>query len=320
MKGWRKQFKYDPIEPLLQCGNEAIVYFLNRDILEKKVPPIKTLWELPSAQRILRKQQADGSWKYPGRRADARQDYEQLETYRQLGYLIEKYGFNKKHPAIVSVAEFFFSCQTDEGDFRGIYSTQYAQTYSGGIAELLIKAGYGSDKRIKKCLDWFLATRQDDGGWAAPIRSTNTKWQVAYQMDEPLQPAREKPSSHMITAMVLRAFAAHGTYRRKKEAREAGRLVLSRFYESDKYVDRRDKSYWFRFSFPFWYTDLLSSLDSLHFFGFTREEPNIEKALKWFIEQQKKDGTWKLKLIRGQDKDLHMWMGYVICRIFKYFQ
>lgn len=39
----------------------------------------------------------------------------------ELGELIEKYGFNRNHHQIQDAAEYFFSCQTSEGDFRGIY-------------------------------------------------------------------------------------------------------------------------------------------------------------------------------------------------------
>ena len=42
-------------------------------------------------------------------------------------------------------AEFLFQRQTTEGDFRGIYGTQYSPNYSAAIMELLIKSGYSDD-------------------------------------------------------------------------------------------------------------------------------------------------------------------------------
>jgi len=147
-----------------------------------------------------------------------------------LGFLIEKYNFTKKHRAIKSAANCLFSCQTEEGDFRGIYATQYVQTYSAGIMELLIKAGFEDDSRIIKGFEWFLSTRQDDGGWASPIRTTGTKWVDAYEMEEPLQPNRQKPFSHIITGMVLRPFAAHKVYRMNDKAKIAGKLLVSRLF------------------------------------------------------------------------------------------
>jgi len=317
MGDWKDQFKYDPIKPFLLINNKPVLFFIQRDLLDEEAESAEILWRLPEVEKILDKQQDNGSWKYPGKSVDAKQDYNQLETFRNLAVLIEKYGFNNNHPAIKNAAIYLYSCQTEEGDFRGIYASQYTQTYSAGIMELLIKAGYGDDPRIKKGFEWFLSTRQNDGGWASPIRTTETSWKNAYEMSEPLQPNKNKPFSHLITGMVLRPFAAHKVYRNNKEAKEAGELLTSRFFKNDKYSDRRDKEYWLKFSFPFWFTDLLSALDSLYFLGFRKKSPMIQKALDWFKDHQKDDGLWDLNLLRSKDKALKLWISYVICRTFK---
>jgi len=317
---WKKQFKFDPIPPLILTKSKALLYFIRYDLLEEDVGSIKQLWELDGAQKILKKQQRDGSWKYPGGKKDiySQENYDQLETYRQLGFLVEIYGFKNTHSAIKNAAKFLFSFQTDEGDFRGIYRNQYSPNYTAGILELLIKAGYQNDIHIEKGLEWLLSVRQDDGGWAVPIRTNNAKWQEVMNSKEPLQPNRVKIFSYMITGVVLRAFAIHPTYQKSPEIKLAGELLLSRFFENDKYPDRRDKSYWTKFTFPFWFNDLLSSLDSLYFIGFTKEHPNIEKAIEWFKSKQEDDGNWNLKLLKGAKvKDYKLWISYLICRTFK---
>ena len=161
MDEWRKQFKFDPIPPLILTKSKALLYYIRHDLLEEDVGSIKQLWELDEAQKILKKQQMDGSWKYPGGKKDMRsqENYDQLETYRKLGFLVEIYGFNNTHASIKNAAEFLYSFQTDEGDFRGIYGNQYSPNYSAGILELLIKAGYQKDIRIEKGLKWFLSVR-----------------------------------------------------------------------------------------------------------------------------------------------------------------
>ena len=320
MDEWRKQFKFDPIPPLILTKSKALLYYIRHDLLEEDVGSIKQLWELDEAQKILKKQQTDGSWKYPSGKKDIRsqENYDQLETYRQLGFLVEIYGFNNTHASIKNAAEFLYSFQTNEGDFRGIYGNQYSPNYSAGILELLIKAGYQNDIRIEKSLNWLLSVRQDDGGWAVPIRTNNAKWQEVMNSKEPLQPNGVKPFSYMITGVVLRAFAIHSKYQKTPEIKLAGELLLSRFFENDKYPDRRDKSYWTKFTFPFWFTDLLSSLDSLYFIGFTKKHPKIEKAMEWFKSKQEDDGTWNLKLLKGAKiKDYNLWINYLICRTFK---
>jgi len=98
----------------------------------------------------------------------------------------------------------------------------------------------------------------------------------------------------------------------------AGELLLSRFSENDKYPDRRDKSYWTKFTFPFWFTDFLSSLDSLYFIIFTKKHPKIEKTLEWFKSKQEDDDSWNLKLLKGAKVyDYKLWINYLICRTFK---
>ncbi len=322
MSTWRDKFNFDPVPPLLSTENKALLYFIKRDLLEEEIGSVEDLWELPLAVKIIKKQKEDGSWIYPGKGKDPEstpEDYNQLETFRNLGFLVEKFGFNKKNALIEKAADFLFSKQTEEGDFRGIYGTQYAHSYSSAILELLIKAGYVNDPRIEKSFEWLLSTRQDDGGWAFPLRTHKAKYLDIVSSPIVLQPIKSKPFSHLLTGMVLRPFVAHEKYKKHEAAKIAGKLLISRFFQNDKYSDRRDKSYWLKFSFPFWWTDLLSALDSLSALKFSSKDAQIKKALDWFISEQQENGFWTLKILKGKNKDLHLWIGLTICRIFKRF-
>jgi len=318
---WRDRFKYDPVAPLVECKDQSVSLCAQWDLLDKTIS-IQTLWQLPEAQKILRKQKKNGSWEYPGGKEQVRskENYNQIETYRNLGYLVEEFGFTDKHTAIQNAAEYLFRFQTKEGDFRGIYGNQYTPNYTAGIAELLIKAGYAQDKRISKVFEWLLSIRQSDGGWAIPIRTRNYKLDIISMRSKTKQPDVSKPFSHLVTGVVLRAFAAHPSKRKSKEATDAGKLLSSALFKKDNYPDRGTKEYWLRFTFPFWFTDLISALDSLSLLGFSDKEPGINEALEWFVKQQRKNGTWELKILKGQNKYVHQaWLGLAICRIFKRF-
>lgn len=307
--------------PLLASENRAIVLFAKRDLLDKTIQA-EGLWQLPEVQKILKRQKPVGCWVYPGGNEQVRseENYNQLETYRNVGVLVEQYGLNKKHPAMQKAAEYLFAFQTREGDFRGIYGDQYSPNYSAGIAELLIKAGYQDDARIQKVFKWLLSIRQEDGGWAIPLRTQNCNLDVITGHPGTMQPDRSKPFSHMVTGVVLRAFAAHPTYRKSKEAELAGQLLVSNLFKADNYTDRAAPSFWLGFSFPFWFTDLISALDSLSLLGFSKNTPQIERALQWFIDNQQETGMWKLKLLKGRNRDLlQLWLTLAICRIFKRF-
>ena len=321
MKKWFDEFEYNPIATLVDCGDKAILLFTERDLLDKNVST-QDLWQLSGPQAIIKKQKPNGSWVYPGAKDYVRtqENYNQIETYRSLGILVEEFGFDKKHPAIQHAAEYLFTFQTDEGDFRGIYGSQYSPNYSAGITELLIKAGFGRDERIKKVFDWLISIRQNDGGWAIPFRTKNYDTKVISIHHETIKPDKSRPFSCMITGIVLRAFSAHPTYRNSKEAKLAGELLLTKLFNKDNYPDRAGTDYWLRFTYPFWFTDLISALDSLSLLKFSKQGPPIDKAMRWFISHQQRNGLWKLKIVKGQNKDvIQLWLALAICRIFKRF-
>ncbi len=133
-------------------------------------------------------------------------------------------------------------------------------------------------------------------------------------------PDLAKPSGHMETGCVLRAFAAHPKYRLSTEAKIAGEFLASRFFKRDTYSGRQDVSFWKKITYPYWVTDILSALDSLSFLGFTSENPNIKKGLSWFINKQEEKGGWSLYLLRGgKHKSVPFWVDLAICRVFKRF-
>jgi hypothetical protein len=303
---------------LVASANPSISCFARRDLLGEKVGPVSLLWDLKEARRIVGHQNSDGSWTYRGgkERIRSRENYDQVETFRQVAILVEMFGFTREHTALARAAEFLCSFQTPEGDFRGIYGSQYAPTYTGAIMELLIKAGYANDARIAKGFEWLIATRQHDGGWAIPLRTRRVAYSQTLDLaryPDPLVPDLARPSSHLVTGMVLRAFAAHPSRRRCSEARHAGAWLASRLYQRDAYPDRGDASYWERVSFPFWFTDIVSALDTLSRLGLA---PNaqIHRAVLRLGRLRRRDGSFALKIVRGRLPDLPWWIVLAVCR------
>jgi hypothetical protein len=104
------------------------------------------------------------------------------------------------------------------------------------------------------------------------------------------------------------------------EAHAAGEFLASRLFAADTSPDRRAPSYWTTFSYPFWFTDLLSALDSLSLLGFTRDDERISKALDWFVARQENNGRWELSLLRmTREQDRDAWISLAICRVLKRF-
>jgi hypothetical protein len=153
---WVKKLDINPLPFLLESNNPAIVYLCKRDLLDEKVEPVETLC-LHEPNLILKRQQPGGFWKYNINSQDMRtvRSYNLLETYHNLGILVEKYGFNKKHPAIIKTRDFIYSFQSQKGDLRGIYGNQYSPNYTAGLIELLIKCGFEEDEEVNLALDWL---------------------------------------------------------------------------------------------------------------------------------------------------------------------
>ncbi|BDZ69882.1 prenyltransferase/squalene oxidase repeat-containing protein [Methanobacterium petrolearium] len=336
MTDWLSKFNYDPTKSLLESGNETIIYFTKKNLLEEDVNPIECLWNLSEVQKIVKKQVEDGSWPINGKYAVSGVKYPLIETWKQIRILIQQYELNNTHPSIRKVAEFIFSCQTTEGDIRGILANQYTPYYTGAIMYLLIKAGYQNDPRIEKGFKWLLKMRQDDGGWVigspgmiglsdltrAEMNdlTSNKNRETAQAFD------RSKPFSAAGTGMVLRAFSVHPTYKKSEAALTAERLLKSKFFKKDNWTSYQHPDNWLRFQYPFWWTNLVSALDSLSLMGFSKEDNDVEKALKWFIDHQEPDGLWKVsysKIHKSPDDQKtfksKLWITLAICRIFKRF-
>ncbi len=328
---WHAQLKFDPLPPLVSSGDEALVYFARRDLLEEDPGPVERLWQLPGVRTILQKQLPDGSWPRTGELKHPAINYGLIETWRHFRFLVEQYGFTRQHPAARRAAEFLFSCQTDEGDFRGMLANQYATYYSGAILALLIQAGYADDPRVEHCFQWLLSMRQSDGGWSIPMIThkldRETQYRLSSQYAEPIQPERSKPFSHNATGMILRAFAVHPEYRHSEAARMAAGLLKSRFFQPDAYTSYHDASYWVRFEYPFWWNNLVAALDSLSLIELSKDDDQIQRALVWLVEHQETSGLWKVSYAKAdaQEKDtarvreMKLWVSLAICRVLRRF-
>jgi hypothetical protein len=317
---WKKQLQVDPVSVLLTYQDPALVYFVRRDLQEEWVGPSESLWELAKPNKLFQKQTTSGCWLYPSRfkSNDPVFNYNLLETYRSLRVLIDMYGLDRRYPAIQKAAKYIFSCQTREGDIRGILGNQYMPYYHAVLLEELIKAGYVDDDRVLKGLDWLLTMRQEDEGWIIPFQGVRAKLKNKLWEKAAIPPDRKLPFSHLATGMILRAFASHPAYSSRKEIIKAGELLKSRIFKPDQYYDRKGSDYWLKFQYPFFWTNLLSALDTLHPLGFTRKDADIQKALTWFVDNQLPNGLWPTEYNKGKNAACSIpWVTLAVCRMLK---
>ena len=331
---WVKEFKFDPIKPLLSSKTQEIIYFSERDLLNKNIPPITEIWNLPDPLNIIKQQHSEGFWASKSKNVKKFPliNYNLIETWKRLRILIDKYQFNKSNHNIEKACEFVFSCQTDEGDIRGFLANQYTMYYTGAILSLLIKAGYEDDLRIKKAFTWLLNMRQNDGGWVgSPFQTLNFSGKEIYELTSTRRQVlkehdKTKPFSHNWTGMVLRAFAIHDMYRNSAEAQKAGKLLKQSFFKADNYSSYQHPDNWIRFQFPFWWNNLISALDTLSLLNFSSSDTHIQKGLNWLIDHQQSNGLWNTSYSSIHKKPTFdnikvinekLWITLAICKIFK---
>jgi GNAT superfamily N-acetyltransferase len=319
MENWHKTLRIDPLPALQASDDPALLRHVEGDLLGRAKSSWRRLWDLPEVSRILRKQQPDGRWRYPKQPPPPTGNYDLLETFRQLRFLVQLFHMDREHDSMSAAAEWIFSCQTEEGDIRGILGTQYTPYYDGMILALLIEAGYANDPRTNACLDWLLRMRQDDGGWIVPAQGLpSSRKTVKFWHAAPLPPDRSMPHAHMATGMALRAMAVHPRYRRRGEAKVAGARLKERFFKADKYNDRKAASYWTKLGYPYWWTDLLMALDTVSLLGFGVEDEHVASAVQWFLENQEGDGLWPTGYGHGpRVEGSRLWVGYRACLVLK---
>lgn len=315
---WYELFRVNPLLALQTDADIALLYWLNRDVIRSAVEPVESLWELPEPIRILKKQQRSGAWRYSGK-SSADTNYDLLETFRLLRLLVVQYGLNRSHPQIERAAAYVLSCQTDEGDIRGILGNQLMPYYHGMFLELLIRSGYQDDERVIRGLEWLLAMRQDDGGWIVPAQTMPASAKTReWWMRTPLLPERTRPHAHLATGMALRPFACHPQFRMRDEVTQAAIRLKERFFRPDKYNDRKSVGYWTKFQYPYWWTNVLMALDSLTCIGFQIEDADIRRAVKWFMDHQATDGLWPTGYDKGASAtQARQWVGLAVCTVLR---
>jgi len=314
------------IEFLLARGNLPILYWLKKDILEVPVDrEFKNLQKFAARIRILETQRPNGGWckkKYEGH-PRWENTYYIVDTLRNAFHLYN-FGCTAEDEGIQKLIDFLFSTQTKEGDFRGAYLNEYAPTYHALTLEILCLFGFEDDPRVQKGFRWLLRHKQEGGGWVIPYRTIPKKelrerYTLKAQLKlAPVKPNKALPFSHLVTGMVLRPFALSTKWNSHREIKKAGGLLLSRFFQPDKYEDRYLAAYWEEITFPFWATDVLSSMDTLSRIGFDVENEDVQNAINWLLKRQTPDGYWKSGLKKSTVED-HLWVTLSVMRVLKKF-
>ena len=292
LSGWRARLASDPIPRLLREGTPSVLARVRRDLIDdSEAPAAHEIASYREVQAVLRKMESDGSFapRAPekgigsGKFALCLATVRALARLADLGLRVE--GEGGATPQLRKMADVILASQTSDG---GIADLALAETptarakmvalhFHGWAISALCRAGFESDPRIEKGFQLLLSLRQDDGGWA--WRGVRTE-------------SAARPSSHLVTGMVLRAFASSSQRRSSREARRAAELLATRFLQPDRYEDRKAPSYWEILTEPRFYTDVLDALDTITSVGLGKENSGVRTAEAYLRSRQSSDGLW----------------------------
>jgi hypothetical protein len=272
---------------LLREGGPALVARVRRALIDdEEAPGPQEVAAYPEVKTFLRKQEKDGGFpaKAPERALGNEKFARALAALRALERITEL-GLDVSLPPVASAAEFLLSSQVKDGgiadltlgETREARGKMVALHFHGWALAVLARAGLDADPRIDRGFAFLLAGRQADGGWA--WRGVRTD-------------SAARPSSHLITGMALRAFAASASRRSSREARRAAELLATRFLQPDRYPDRKASSYWEQIAEPRFYTDVLDALDSATAVGLGKENSGVRTAEAYLRGRQQADGLW----------------------------
>lgn len=265
---------------------------VRRDLIDdSEAPAAGEISAYPEVKTILRKVEKDGSYAphTDDKELGGSKFAKCLATLRALDRLADLGLRAEGESSIVEqlhkTADFILASQNNDGGIEDLILADtpkgrgkvVAVHFQGWALSALCRGGFENDARVEKGFRFLLSLRQDDGGWA--WRGVRTE-------------SAARPSSHLITGMVLRAFASSKDMRGSREARRAAELLATRFLQPDRYEDRKAPSYWEVLTEPRFYTDVLDGLDTITSIGLGKENSGVRTAEAYLRARQAKDGLW----------------------------
>jgi Prenyltransferase and squalene oxidase repeat len=293
LSGWRARLASDPIPRLLREGSPSVLARIRRDLIDdSEAPVLDEVWAYPEVKSLVKKMQKNGSFepKAPEKALGGARFASTLATLRandrlaDLGVRVAE-GGGRPPVELTRTVDYLLASQEENGGIADLALAETAKGrakmvalhFQGWALSALCRIGYENDARVERGLQFLLEHRQDDGGWA--WRGVRTD-------------SAARPSSHLVTGMVLRAFASSAARRASREARRAAELLATRFLQPDRYPDRKAPSFWEVLTEPRFYTDVLDALDTVTAIGLGKENSGVRTAEAYLRSRQSPDGLW----------------------------
>ncbi len=182
-------------------------------------------------------------------------------------------GLSREDPELARSCEYWFrGFPLAGGGLGGNSAGTGHHCIVGNLTRAAIRFGYVDDPRVRRSLDWLVATADPRGGWSCFGSGRNLdSWEG------------------------LSAFAAYPRSKwRPSDAACVGRAAEF-FLERELHLQGGPYAPWERFHYPVhYYYDLLVGLDLMTALGYG-DDPRLRFGLDLLRRKRRKDGRWNLE-------------------------
>jgi len=94
-------------------------------------------------------------------------------------------------------------------------------------------------------------------------------------------------------------------------------LLADRVFTRDKYPDRQGVEYWTKFTYPYHWTDILSTIDTLTHLEIY-DHPKFNQIIRWFEQHKQDNGIYNVSVMAGAKyKDIKYWINLQYLNVLK---
>jgi hypothetical protein len=245
--------------------------------------------------------------------------YDAKDALWKLAMLAD-FGVRRDEPRIAAIAERVLAAQAEDGGFlhggfdhtrtwdaRAYICIDHVQTYA------LARFGYLGDERLERAYAQIERWQRQDGGWHPN------------QLNLPGGPREAEPSCPFGTTNVLRALAAHPSYRDSETAQRAAEFLLTcwqRRAEPYRPVGFGIGSTFGKLQYPLVQYQVLKVVDTLAALPALAGDPRLLEMLSDIERKRGDDGLWASEGINkpyaafdfGQKKTGSAWVSLLVLR------
>ncbi len=271
------------IDWLLEKDQPSVRYFTLLELLGKTERDSEVRRARAAIPRVgwaaglLQRQNPDGFWE--ARKPRTLREWARFLQFPQFrstmwpALVLADLGMDSRDPRIRKIAELFFEYKLQLSSPFNFFTEEVCAV--GNLASMLVRFGYGHDRRVRKLYAWLLEDQRENGGWnCAPGKpGTLDCWEA------------------------LAAFSAVPKVHRSPQMQRAIDRGVEFYLERRLFREGTKYDPWFRFHYPtHYFYDVLVGLDVVTRLGYGGDR-RLQPALDLLAHKRRADGTWSLDRI-----------------------